>query len=282
MKKITPILFISIFLFFQCDKMEGPFITIDEGIETEVEFPELDISTVKRKILFEEYTGHRCSNCPSGHQKTEELIGLYGDRLVPVVIHAGSLAGTNASFTYDFRTEAGTELYNDFELYVTPSAVVNRTQYNGNWRVFLESWEAAIADINTEEIYAAIQIINEHNSSENMLKINTKVTMLQDYDHPLQLSFFLIEDGIISPQLNGSETDTNYRHQHVLRSGINGTYGTRLTEDGILLKDSAYLKSYAVDFSDKDWKIENCSAVVILLDPQTREVLQVEVKNNRE
>jgi len=46
----------------------------------------------------------------------------------------------------------------------------------------------------------------------------------------------------------------------------------------LLAKDSAYIRGYNLDFKEKDWKIGNTFVVVILHDPTTKEVLQVEVK----
>ncbi|MEG2200223.1 MAG: Omp28-related outer membrane protein, partial [Anaerovorax sp.] len=83
---------------------------------------------------------------------------------------------------------------------------------------------------------------------------------------------------IISPQLKGTEIIQNYVHDHVLRLGINGTYGERITPTGILEKDSAYTIGYQLDFKGKDWNKNNCTVVAILYDHKVKEVLQVETK----
>ena len=92
MKKINLIVTLTILLcaFVSCDKIEGPYITPDESVETNVEFPDIDPATVFRKVLIEEYTGHRCTNCPDGHRELASLHERYGDSLVAIGIHAGS------------------------------------------------------------------------------------------------------------------------------------------------------------------------------------------------
>ena len=94
MKKINLIVTLAILLcaFVSCDKIEGPYITPDESVETNVEFPDIDPNNVFRKVLIEEYTGHRCTNCPDGHRELASLHERYGDTLVAIGIHAGTFA----------------------------------------------------------------------------------------------------------------------------------------------------------------------------------------------
>ena len=278
MKKSIFFIVITVILYTSCDIIETPYISDSGSVEVNVEFPALNTDSVCRKVLIEEYTGHRCLNCPTGHERLSQLFNVYGDSLIAVCIHAGSLANPNTDFPYDFRTEAGTQLYNDFALDPVPIAIINRKQYNNQWGIDLDSWQNAINEIDRTQIYAGIQLINVYKSSENKLYAYSKTTMLKDYVNPVQLSLFLIEDGIVSPQKDGVLVDTFYVHNHVLRSGINGTYGTQFTVSGVVEKDSSYTLGFPVDFSGKDWNVANCTVVAILHDPQTKEVLQVEAR----
>ncbi|MDR2980564.1 MAG: Omp28 family outer membrane lipoprotein [Bacteroidales bacterium] len=254
-----------------CDKMEGPYITDPQwGIST-VEFPELQPEDLYRRILVEEYTGHRCANCPNGHEKLEELHQLFGDTLVIVGIHAGSLARTNDDYPYDFTTENGNTLFSDFGLNAIPRAFFNRTAKD----IAVSEWISTVNSMDISRSYAAIQLINEYNA--NKLTVNIKATMLSEYGNPLQLAVYLIEDGIIKPQLNGSTHIEEYEHKHVLRGSLNGTYGDPFPETGLMEKDSAYTRAYSISFEGRDWNAANCSAVAILLDPDTQEVIQTRV-----
>ena len=87
MKKVLGIFTVLVFLFVSCDIIEGPYLEPNNETKTDVEFPELNKDSVIRKILFEEFTGHYCTNCPEkGHRVLEGLIAQYGDLLVPVTI----------------------------------------------------------------------------------------------------------------------------------------------------------------------------------------------------
>ena len=276
MKKITFILtFIAIAaLIACCDKIEGPYLQYDESVETTVEFPELDKTSVYKKILVEEFTGQRCTNCPDGHRLLATLSATYGDTLVAVCAHAGSFANPNVKFPADFRTEEGTTLYNDFTVGATPRALFNMSQFNGGYGVDMANWAQAIDHFNHQPAVAAIQMINEF--SGNTLTAHTKTTFLSDYGEQVKLALYVIEDGIVSPQIDGGDTVTDYVHNHVLRGSLNGTYGTFISENGTVSVDTGYTKSYQLVCADKPWNFARCSVIAILMDATTREVLQVE------
>lgn len=271
MKKDFFLLLILLLLFGGCDKIEGPYIAENTGSNVNVEFPDLLPEDLFRRILVEEYTGHTCANCPNGHAKLEEIHQIFGDTLVIVGIHAGALSRPNDEYPYDFRTEEGNLLFSDFGVNSIPRAFFNRSKLN----IPVAEWIATVKSMDVSHSYAAIQLINEYNENRQELKVNTKTTMLSEYSSPLQIAIYLIEDNIIKPQLNGSTRIEEYEHKHVLRASANGAYGTRLTETGILEKDSSYTRAYPLSFSEQDWNVENCTVVVLLLDPETKEVIQV-------
>lgn len=259
-----------------CDKIEEPYITMSDEQPVTVEFPALDPNAVSRKILLEEYTGHRCSNCPKGHAKIEELHNIFGDTLIAVGIHATPLAAPSPGegYTYDFRTETGNTLADEYHINFIPRGIVNRGMEENGLPV--SRWESKIKDADRTPV-AAIQMIDQFNmADDNMLKINVRVTVLRGGISPMSLSLFMVEDSIVQPQLNGDERIDDYVHNHVLRGGLNGDYGVPLSGSGTWKDESVWTYGYRVDFNGKDWNPDHCSVVAILLDKETHEVLQVE------
>src|SRR5574344_1583199 len=116
---------------YSCDKIEDPYITADESVLTDVSFPDLDTNVVYRKILIEEFTGHRCTGCPLGHAELDNLSTIYNDTLIAIGMHVDRNAAPSGElFIKDFRTPEGTEIYETYGNIGTPSAMVNRTEYN--------------------------------------------------------------------------------------------------------------------------------------------------------
>lgn len=272
MKKLS-LFCIIIACFWACDTIEGPYYQAIPTDIVEAEFETLDPSKVYRKILFEEYTGHICVNCPEAHERLAELHHAWGDTLVPIAIHAGAYATVSAMYPEDFTTPEGKEWANYFNISSNPRAVVNRQLYGTSYDVPLINWPNAINAVDRSYIAAAIQLVPTERY--NKLKANVKVSVLENISAPVQLSIVLIEDNIISPQSTPAGRDTTYVHNHVLRAVFNGTFGTRLTEDGYLVKDESYEVAYTLDWKNK-WVKENCSIVAFLINKETDEVIQVE------
>ncbi|MCR4827087.1 MAG: Omp28 family outer membrane lipoprotein [Bacteroidales bacterium] len=262
------------FLLAGCDKIEGDFYQIVQNEDVTVTFPDINPDEVYRKILVEEFTGHRCTNCPQGHQTLESLHQQYGDTLVTVGIHYGALAKPFGSmFSYDFRTEVGNQIGDAFSIDGIPAAIVNRVDKNGGWP--REQWASVLRDVDRSKVSAAVQLINEYDVASKTLKANVKVTTLKAIDHQLRLILFVVEDDIVKPQKDGNQDIENYVHNHVLRCALTDAFGFVLTNGSWNPGDS---ETYAasISFDGHDWIPENCQVVAALLDPITSEVLQVE------
>lgn len=260
-----------------CDKIEGDIYQIVQNEDVTVSFPDINPDEVYRKILVEEFTGHRCTNCPQGHQTLESLHQQYRDTLVTVGIHYGALAKPFGSmFSYDFRTEVGNQIGDAFSIDGIPAAIVNRMDKSGGWP--REQWASVLRDVDRSKVSAAVQLINEYDTASKSLKANAKVTTLKAIDHQLRLILFVVEDGIVKPQKDGNQDIENYVHNHVLRCALTDAFGFVLTNGSWNPGDS---ETYAasISFDGHDWIPENCQVVAALLDPITSEVLQVEKVN---
>ena len=261
-------------LFAGCDKIEGEFYQIVQNEDVTVTFPDIDPAAVYRKVLVEEFTGHRCTNCPQGHQILESLHQQYGDTLVTVGIHYGSLAKPFGSmFSYDFRTDAGNQIGDAYGIDGIPAAIMNRVQKAGGWP--REQWASVVRDVDRSKVYAALQLINEYDVASKTLKANAKVTALKEFDYQLRLILFVVEDGIVKPQKDGNQDIEDYVHNHVLRCALTDPFGFLLGKETWQNGDA---ETYAasVSYDGHDWKPENCYVVAALYDPTTSEVLQVE------
>lgn len=257
-----------------CDKIEGDIYQIIQNEDVSVTFPDVNPQDIYRKVLVEEFTGHRCTNCPQGHQTLETLHQQYGDTLVTVGIHYGALAKPFGSmFSYDFRTEAGNQIGDAYGIDGIPAAIVNRIQKSGGWP--REQWASVVRDVDRSKVYAAVQLINEYDAASKSLKANAKVTMLSDYQNPLRLILFVLEDGVVKPQKDGNQDVEDYVHNHVLRSALTDPFGFAFGKEAWKSGD-AEMYAASVSLAETDWVPENCYVVAALYDPAISEVLQVE------
>lgn len=283
MKKIfvlTAVLFCVAMLFTTCDKVEGPYYEVVEQEDVTVEFPDVDPAKVYRKMLIEEFTGHLCVNCPAGHRTLEQLHQHYGDTLVTVGIHCTRLAEPEPGtlYDYDFCTEAGSEISAFYGIDAIPSAIFNRNYEEMGWP--RAEWTTVAEAIDRSQVYAAVQLINEYDASARKLKANVKVTMLKNYQHPLRLLLFLLEDGVVKPQKDGTQDVEEYVHNHVLRYAFTDPFGYPLGNNMSSWQiGDEELFAAKVSFDGTDWVPENCHVVAALYDHESKEVLQVEQLN---
>ena len=115
-KHIITLFIITIILSFNsCDIIEGPYM-IDNDTTP------IDTSTYVKKVLIEDFTGHRCPNCPSAAEELAALQNYYEDKVIGIAIHPSSQAFStpsplnSSSYTYDFRTEFGDDIDDIFEV----------------------------------------------------------------------------------------------------------------------------------------------------------------------
>ena len=145
--KYTIALFFGILLFniTSCDIVEGPYL-IDNNTNP------VDTNTFVKKVLIEDFTGHRCPNCPAAAEELAALQGFYGDRVIGIAIHPSSQAFstpsplTSSSYTYDFRTEFGDDIDNIFEITTVglPRGMVNRTGFDTGHQLGKDEWSSIV------------------------------------------------------------------------------------------------------------------------------------------
>jgi len=115
-----------------------------------------------KKVLLEEFTGHICVNCPEATILAHDLKDSYGEQLILLSIHAGDLAVPgNEPFDTEYRTMAGSDIFNYFQPVGVPTGMVNRTDYQGGTILFKDSWEPAITKQMELPPPASIDIIIE-------------------------------------------------------------------------------------------------------------------------
>src|SRR5688572_579237 len=124
-----------------CDKVSPPY---KETVAA---------ATGSRKVLVEDYTGHKCGNCPRASTTIYDLKATYGDNLIIMAIHAGQFATTLPAgapyYTYDFRTPEGNELDTDFGISTAgnPNGMVNRRVVDGSIIISSTKWVSEVSNV---------------------------------------------------------------------------------------------------------------------------------------
>jgi len=244
---------------------------------------------VKRKVLLEEFTGHRCNNCPSAHAVAQQLSTLYGERLVVVSVHATSTfaaplspPASNGSYSTDFRTPAGDAYTDAFGVSFLPTGIVSRKPYNSTLAISQGSWGSAINAIVDQPADHAIWFEQlQHNAVNSTVSTEVKIAVLKPVQQDHKLTVYLVEDNVVDWQLNAQADPPNipnYVHRHVLRTNLNGTWGVPAVPAGAAVGDTLTF-SYTNVTMDPAWNPANCYLVAFVYNGSTDEVMQVEERS---
>lgn len=270
--KLTLALF-SIAAFQSCDKVDAPY---KEDVQ---------VIAGERKVLVEDYTGHKCGNCPRASKSLYDLKAIYGDRLVVMAVHAGGFATvfppSAPYYTYDFRTPEGTELDTDFGISAAgnPNGMVNRRQVNGNYILSSTSWAGEIATVlnDATPVPVKITISNSFDAPTKVLQTEVQTEMSSALQGSYKLCVFMVEDSIVNWQkdYDASPEDIEfYVHREVLRGSMNGTYGEAITG---LSQGTINTNNY-IKILGNDWDANHMSVIAFLYNATTKEIIQVEQK----
>ena len=144
MKRITLILAViisGILVFPSCDKVDEPYLKPAGNSGP-------NPTEKVRKVLLEDFTGHKCPNCPEAADEASNLKAYYKEQLVLLTIHAGTYSTPDESgeFTADYETAEGTAIHDNFSVagFGYPTGMVNRTEYKGSRILYLTDWQNAI------------------------------------------------------------------------------------------------------------------------------------------
>lgn len=257
-------------------------------------------SGYQSKVLLEDYTGFRCTNCPPATATATQLEENSNGRVIVMGVHctdqfAAPIAAPPAHFSTDFRTSAGNTWLNTFPIYGLPSGMVNRHDFGSGVIIQAASWEENINSYLTSTspiIYLGFQNVT-FNSDTSQVGFDVIVKPLQTITANYNLTVCLLESNIIEAQKSGTEIIYPYTHNHVLRGSLNGAWGQPALSSQTVLANG-YSLSFHFNLTLKDsngnlttnpnnlpWMIQgthpsDLSLVAFVANADTREIAQVE------
>lgn len=242
-----------LFLLTACQE-DGPFINLEEDQETLVDTVYVSttpIPVANRNVLFEEFSGVRCSNCPAGSIVTKSLFTTLGSRFVPVAVHSDFLALPYGD-DQDLRNADANEIASSLgPVGQKPTTFVNRKIINGiRLQGSTGTWAGLVNDELTLPTFADMNLeIVEVDETERTLRYRITISYSEDAPNH-NLGFYLTESEIVAEQLDGSIKRPNYVHEFVLRKAITPVIGTNVGAD--IVENSVVIKEFEVDIDDYD------------------------------
>ena len=254
----------------------------------DVRDPNTEVIVGNRKVFVEDYTGHKCGNCPAAADTLKYLTKKYPGQVVALAIHAGFFANINASYPTDLRNPVSTAYDNIFgvSLAGNPNGLINRAGFGtGSFIKAYSTWEGEVAQMLSRPAKFEIKIRNNFTAANNNLNSSITVKSLTNNGGIYKLVVLLSEDSIIAEQLDyrlpsGSQLIPNYEFNHTLRDALNSSFGDPIFASGAIANDST-VKAFPNYLINAAYKASKCHIIAYVYDadpnsPTYYEVLQVE------
>ncbi len=285
------------FMLFSCQEEEDDCIYIDKRrCDPNYVFPEIEeglvtldapISNYDEKVLLEDFTGFRCTNCVPATVTAVNLKEAHPDRLSIVGVHctpffaAPLTSDTSQPFHKDFRTPEGEEFFVYYNFSGLPNGTINRLGSDGNPFILYAQWTDrvnALLSENNPEVYISIENITvDQVNQEIVVDVFAKPLIPSQERYLINLS--VTESGIAEAQKNSSSPGgqiLDYVHNHVFRGSAYGPWGLDIFRgDDDVRSDKAIWYKLKMDINS-EWNLENCEVLVFISKSSNREVVQVE------
>lgn len=240
-----------------------------------------------RKILVEDYTGHTCGNCPRAAEILHSLECEWGDRVVPLAVHVGffSLPQNlpDGKYANDYRTPFG----NDWNTYFgnsaagLPNGLVNRIPDGGNYIRSYTAWSALAANLLAQPAEATISLTNTYSEGTRTVSVVADINVLTNLSNgPYKLFVVVSEDSVVNWQKDYSLDDEDipdYKHMHMLRTSLTGTWGADVNGGANLPSGQALTLNFSVQLNE-EWNAHHCNIVAWLAQDGNKQVIQAEYR----
>ena len=258
-----------------CDVIDEPFKDSISPIDTVGLVQSDTIIQTQKAVLIEDFTGHRCKNCPKASKAINELDSLFDSQVVPLAIHAGpsNFTGVNNEYPTDFTTEYGDDLATHFGISAMPMGLVQRIDYPNSHQKTYTAWSGITNLELAKSPEALFTLSTEYDAPNRIGVLNYSVEIISNQSNPLWVAVYIKETGIISPQLmpNNSRNET-YVHKNVFRSAPLGPFGISISENGGT-SGQTFTGSVTANL-DPLWDANECEWVILIYDRSNYKVIQ--------
>lgn len=269
-------------IFSSCTKIDAPYAAA-RNVNIKDTVMNWDTIPAVRKVLLEDYTGHKCVNCPEAAITARSLEELHEGKLLVMAVHAGYYAVPDGTgeYTLDLRTKAGEDWNSEFGFSSYPNGLVNRKEFGSSVILGPGKWGSSVEQIITVPPDVQMKITNKYDSGSRKLVSTVYNRFITPLSGAYTITVCILEDSLIGAQKNnnpniGPYPDWyNYVFNDVLRESLNGSFGEVLTTSPD--PELTYLGRFSVTI-DPAYVAENCWVLAFVSNSATREIIQVEKK----
>lgn len=231
----------------------------------------IEVTSSNRTVLLMEFTGFLCVNCPNAAEEAHKLLELYPDNLVVVAMHPEGNDFTKTAVEKYNYTCPEAQVYYQFvggtSTTPFPTGVLDMSSNGSSYFRDYSQWAFILSTLLERPAEVSIEAMVTQE------KYQIKVSSSEQRD--VHVLLWIVEDNILGAQrMPDGSNNMEYVHNHMLRGevlsedawGVSKTLGTTPT---------VLEASYAWPTAHQEINRANCSAVVVVLDANSKHPLNV-------
>ncbi len=302
MRKLLFYLSIFAFISTACDRVENPIpndlgnydVTLFPGnYATEYSYPSFGANTNSNvNVLIEDYTGHKCGNCPQGAMVAKALEDANPSRIIAISEHAG--AGGVSQFqrvntpddndypkySRDFTNVAGLTYAVDIDgLPGNPYGMINRRPISGSSSLWIPhgQWQQySDAILQENNLRADIQLIANYYPENNAIFVHAEAESKTALEGNYNLVIYAVAKEITDWQKNYTVFPNDieeYKHHNVHIGNINGVWGEAVFQGSTVTGVKSRVDyTYVIPEQFRGFEY---AVLAYVMDASTYEILQV-------
>lgn len=203
-----------------------------DQISEENYFEEVDveINYTNRNVILLEMTAFQCNNCPPASKEAERIIKQHNGKVIGMNVHASSLARPQKKDDPILATEASESLWEKAGSPALPAGMINYYATSTNFNNSFGSWAVEVIRELEKETHLNMELTASP-TGENEFDLTVELSYVGKQLENERLGVFLIEDGVIGRQIDGSDEILDYEHNHITRENIVNLSGVKVFND---------------------------------------------------
>lgn len=228
----------------------------------------------QQRILLEDFTGVRCTNCPRAQLVATRLVRDHPGRIVLVALHGnGFFNDPYPKSKYDFRVDAVDEILDNLGGGSLPVGALNRVPEEGERLINDSKWPGMIDAQLANSSPLSLRVFSSWDPDSRTVLLSMQGQFAEAVASNLNYTFYILENGLEDIQKDGPDKIPDYVHDHVLRQVVTPALGEPLLQNPEA--NTAFVREMRVDL-EGDWIAENCDLVgFVHLSGSNQQVLQV-------
>lgn len=304
MKKFAPgiLVFLFIAVVSSCDKIDEPIkpaLLLDTSFYDGnwADYPDpvfVPNTNTDRNVLLEDFTGHKCPNCPAAATEAKIIEAANPTRVFVASIHAGStglgnfqslaldcgqISNPDGEFCTAFYCAEGIEYGQTFSsgygFIGNPQGTISRVSFAGSEMFqFKTEWSTRVDEVLTaNELKINIQAQSNYYPTSNGMYLHVETEFLQDLSSDYNIVVYVLENHVEDFQDSMSIVLEDYDHHNVFRGCIDGlAWGQPINGEHTTGEKAYFDYSYGLPSgkTNADYHL-----LIYVYDLATYEVLQV-------